>query len=130
MKDQVDNLNREEKIAAFINSTMSFREAETVLQDISYGRIKLLYVAPERLENILFAERVKKLNPNFLFVDEAHCISQWGHNFRPSYSKIKDFAEFVSIKKVSAFTATATPEVVNDIIKQLDLKNPGIFVKR
>ena len=129
MKDQVDNLNREEKIAAFINSTMSFREAETVLQDISYGKVKLLYVAPERLENILFAERIKKLNPNFLFIDEAHCISQWGHNFRPSYSKIKEFADFVSIKKISAFTATATPEVVKDIVKQLDLKNPRIFVK-
>jgi len=129
MKDQVDNLNREEKFAAFINSTMSFREAETVLQDISYGKTKLLYVAPERLENILFAERIKKLNPNFLFVDEAHCISQWGHNFRPSYSKIREFADFVSIKKISAFTATATPEVVKDIVKQLGLKNPGIFVK-
>jgi len=129
MKDQVDNLNREETAAAFINSTMSFREAETVLQDISFGKIKLLYVAPERLENILFAERIKKLNPNYLFVDEAHCISEWGHNFRPSYSKIKDFADFVSIKKVSAFTATATPEVVKDIVKQLGLKKPRIFIK-
>ncbi len=129
MKDQVDKLNREEKIAAFINSTMSFREAETVLQDISYGKIKLLYVAPERLENILFAERIKTLNPNYLFVDEAHCISEWGHNFRPSYSKIKEFAEFVSIKKISAFTATATPEVVRDIIRQLELKKPRIYVK-
>ncbi len=129
MKDQVDNLNREEKLAAFINSTMSFREAETVLQDLSYGKIKLLYVAPERLENILFAERIKKLNPNYLFVDEAHCISQWGHNFRPSYSKIREFADFVEIKKISAFTATATPEVVKDIVKQLGQKNPCIFVK-
>ncbi len=129
MKDQVDNLNREEKIAAFINSTMSFREAEMVLQDISYGKIKLLYAAPERLENILFAEKIKKLNPNYLFVDEAHCISQWGHNFRPSYSKIREFADFVSIKKISAFTATATPEVVKDIVNQLGLKNPGIFIK-
>ncbi len=129
MKDQVDNLNREEKIAAFINSTMSFIEAEMVLQDISYGKIKLLYVAPERLENILFAERIKRLNPCYLFVDEAHCISQWGHNFRPSYSKIKEFADFIPIKRISAFTATATPEVVKDIVKQLGLKNPEIFVK-
>jgi ATP-dependent DNA helicase RecQ len=129
MKDQVDNLNREETIAAFINSTMSFREAEIVLQDISYGKIKLLYVAPERLENIVFAERIKKLNPNYLFVDEAHCISEWGHNFRPSYSKIKEFVDFVLIKKVSGFTATATPEVVKDIVKQLALKKPKVFVK-
>lgn len=129
MKDQVDNLNRDENIAAFINSTMSFREAETVLQDILYGKVKLLYVAPERLENILFAERIQKLNPNYLFIDEAHCISQWGHNFRPSYSKIREFAEYVSIKKISAFTATATPEVVKDIVNQLGLKNPRVFVK-
>lgn len=129
MKDQVDNLNRDENIAAFINSTMSFRETETVLQNISYGKVKLLYVAPERLENILFAERIKKLSPNYLFVDEAHCISQWGHNFRPSYSKIREFAEFVAIKKASAFTATATPEVVKDIVNQLGLNNPRIFVK-
>ncbi|HSD63459.1 MAG TPA: ATP-dependent DNA helicase RecQ, partial [Ignavibacteriaceae bacterium] len=129
MKDQVDNLNHETKSAAFINSTMSFQEAEAVLQDIAYGKIKLLYVAPERLENILFAERIKKLKPNYLFVDEAHCISEWGHNFRPSYSKIKEFAEFASIKKVSAFTATATPEVVKDIIKQLGLTRPKVFVK-
>jgi ATP-dependent DNA helicase RecQ len=129
MKDQVDNLNREEKIAAFINSTMSFREAENVLQDISFGKIKLLYVAPERLENIIFAERIKKINPNYLFVDEAHCISEWGHNFRPSYSKIKEFVDFVSIKRVSAFTATATPEVVKDIVRQLGLDKPKVFVK-
>jgi ATP-dependent DNA helicase RecQ len=129
MKDQVDNLNREETVAAFINSTMSFRETEAVLQDISFGKIKLLYVAPERLENMLFAERIRKLNANYLFVDEAHCISEWGHNFRPSYSKIKDFVDFVSIKKVAAFTATATPEVIKDIIKQLGLKKPKIFIK-
>ncbi len=129
MKDQVDNLNREDKIAAFINSTMTFREAEIVLQDISFGKIKLLYVAPERLENIIFAEKIKKLNPNFLFVDEAHCISEWGHNFRPSYSRIKEFSDFVSVKKVSAFTATATPEVVKDIVRQLGLGKPRVFVK-
>lgn len=129
MKDQVDNLNRDEKLAAFINSTMSFWEAENVLQDISFGRIKLLYVAPERLENILFAERIKKLSPNYLFVDEAHCISEWGHNFRPSYSKIKEFVDFISLKKVSAFTATATPEVVKDIVNQLGFKKPKVFVK-
>ncbi len=121
MKDQVDTLNKNEELAAFINSTMSFYEAEEVLQKIAYGQIKLLYVAPERLENISFAERIKKLSPTFLFVDEAHCISEWGHNFRPSYSKIKEFIDFVEIKNVSGFTATATPEVVKDIIKQLGL---------
>jgi ATP-dependent DNA helicase RecQ len=129
MKDQVDSMNTDQLNASFINSTMDFREIEQVLQNIAYGRIKLLYVAPERLENIEFAERIKKLNPEFLFVDEAHCISEWGHNFRPSYSKIKEFINFVGITKISAFTATATPEVVKDIVLQLGFTDPKIFVR-
>lgn len=129
MKDQVDSLNRNTEIAAFINSTMSYTETERVLQDITFGKLKLVYVAPERLENTEFALRLKNLKPEFLFIDEAHCISQWGHNFRPSYTKLKDFIQFTSIKKISAFTATATPEVVKDIIKQLGLKNTKLIVK-
>jgi len=129
MKDQVDSMNIDQLNASFINSTMDFREIEQVLQNIAYGRIKILYVAPERLENMAFAERIKKLNPEFLFVDEAHCISEWGHNFRPSYSKIKDFINFVGITKISAFTATATPEVVKDIVLQLGFTDPKIFVR-
>lgn len=129
MKDQVDNLNRENETAAFINSTMSSIEMDDVLQKISYGDIKLLYVAPERLDNKAFADKILKLNPNFLFVDEAHCISEWGHNFRPSYTKILEFIEYCSIKKLAAFTATATPEVVKDIGVQLGFKDPRPFVK-
>jgi ATP-dependent DNA helicase RecQ len=129
MKDQVDNLNKENEVAAFINSTMHFIEAEEVLQKISYGKIKLLYVAPERLDGKKFADRIVSLNPNFLFVDEAHCISEWGHNFRPSFTKISEFIKYCSIKNVSAFTATATPEVVKDIGIQLNFNNPKIFVK-
>ena len=129
MKDQVDSLNKPSEIAAFINSTQSFYETEKVLQDIHYGRIKLVYVAPERLENPEFAARLKNLTPQYLFIDEAHCISEWGHNFRPSYTKLKDFIEFTGIKKISAFTATATPEVVKDIVKQLGLKNAKVVIK-
>ncbi len=133
MKDQVDSLNSSAgnggTSAAFINSTMNFYETEDVLQNISYGKIKLLYVAPERLENITFAERIKKLNPSFLFVDEAHCISEWGHNFRPSYRKILDFIKFIGIKNIAAFTATATPEVIKDITIQLNLSSPKVFIK-
>src|SRR3989304_10448097 len=150
MKDQVDSLNlpaglstegwqrqdQKKNLAAFINSTMTFYEAEEVLQKIAYGETKLLYVAPERLTNVNFAERLKKLNPSFLFIDEAHCISEWGHNFRPSYSKIKEFIEYTGIKKVSAFTATATPEVIKDISTQLGFskgslsgKEPVIIVR-
>jgi ATP-dependent DNA helicase RecQ len=129
MKDQVDSLNSTPDLSAFINSTMEFYETEKVLQNIAFGKTKILYVAPERLENVSFGERIKSLNPSFLFVDEAHCISEWGHNFRPSYRKIKAFAEYAEIKNISAFTATATPEVVEDIGEQLGLKKPKVFVK-
>ncbi len=129
MKDQVDSINKTDEIAAFINSTMTFTEAEDVLQKIAYGKLKLLYIAPERLENLSFADRIKSLNPAFLFVDEAHCISEWGHNFRPSYRKIKELIDYAGIKKISAFTATATPEVITDIGVQLGLSSPNIFVR-
>ena len=111
MKDQVDSLNKKKEVAAFINSTMNYSETEIVFNKISLGSIKLLYLAPEKIEGLKFAERIKELKPTNLFVDEAHCISEWGHNFRPSYLKIKDFINHLGLKKVSAFTATATPEV-------------------
>ncbi len=129
MKDQVDNLNSRAVQAAFINSTMDFREIDYILNETAYGRYKLLYVAPERLENALFVKRIRELAPGFLFIDEAHCISEWGHNFRPSYLKIKEFIEYCGIKKVSAFTATATPEVRKDIIKQLKFADPDVYVR-
>lgn len=129
MKDQVDSLNKKQRIAGFINSTMSLSEAEDILQAISFGEIKLLYLAPEKLESSSFAERIKKLNPEFLFIDEAHCISEWGHNFRPSYSNIINFIDYTEINKISSFTATATPEVVDDIIHQLKLNNPKVIAK-
>jgi len=129
MKDQVDSLNKNKEAAAFINSSLTYIETEKVLNDIKFGKIKLVYVAPERLENPEFALRLKNLNPKYLFIDEAHCISEWGHNFRPSYTKIKNFIEFTGIKNISAFTATATPEVVKDILKQLGLKNAKTIIK-
>jgi ATP-dependent DNA helicase RecQ len=129
MKDQVDGLNRKKEVAAFINSTMTYSETENVLNKIALGSIKLLYLAPEKAESLKFAERIKELKPKNLFVDEAHCISEWGHNFRPSYLKIKDFIEHIGIKKVSAFTATATPEVRDDIVTQLDFKDAKLFVR-
>ncbi|RJP68398.1 MAG: RecQ family ATP-dependent DNA helicase [Ignavibacteriales bacterium] len=129
MKDQADALNKKSRQAAFINSTLDFRQTEEVLNLIANGELKLLYLAPERLDNINFADRIKNVNPAYLFIDEAHCISEWGHNFRPSYRKIKEFADYINIKNISAFTATATPEVVEDIVKQLGMSNPIIFVK-
>ena len=99
MKDQVDALNKKREVAAFINSTMDYYETEEVLNKIALGTIKILYLAPERIDTIKFAERIKSLKPKNIFIDEAHCISEWGHNFRPSYLKIKDFIEHISIKK-------------------------------
>lgn len=129
MKDQVDGLNRKKEVAAFINSTMNYSETEVVLNKIALGSIKLLYLAPEKAESLKFAERIKELKPKNLFVDEAHCISEWGHNFRPSYLKIKEFIDHIGTKKVSAFTATATPEVREDIVLQLSFKDAKIFVR-
>lgn len=128
MKDQVDALNKNTIVAAFINSTLEYKEIEKTFNNIYAGNIKLLYLAPERLENSLFVERISKCNLEYLFVDEAHCISEWGNNFRPNYKKIKDFKEYLPFKSVAAFTATATPKVRNDIIYQLGLNNPKIFI--
>lgn len=129
MKDQVDALNKFSEVAAFINSTMEFYEIENVIRRIAGGEIKILYVAPERLESVSFAEKIKSLKPDYIFVDEAHCISEWGHSFRPSYRKIKEFANYVGMKKLSGFTATATPEVVKDIVHQLGLIDPTVIVR-
>lgn len=129
MKDQVDGLNKKKEVAAFINSTMSYSETEEVLRKISFGSIKILYLAPERIDSLKFADRLKELKPVNLFIDEAHCISEWGHSFRPSYLKIKEFINHLGIKKVSAFTATATPEVREDILLQLGLEDAKIFVR-
>lgn len=128
MKDQVDSLNKKSEVAAFINSSLEFREIEKIFNQIYSGTIKLLYLAPERLENNLFVERLSKINLEYLFIDEAHCISEWGHNFRPSYTKIKDFKNYLTFKNIAAFTATATPKVRQDIIFQLGLEEPKVFV--
>ncbi len=129
MKDQVDSLNRNGEAAAFINSTLDSYQVKNVLNKLSDSKIKLLYVAPERLNSIEFVESVKLLNTEYIFVDEAHCISEWGHSFRPSYRNIKSFCDEVGVSKVSAFTATAVPEVRQDIIDQLNFKSTKLFVK-
>ncbi len=129
MKDQVDSLNRSGVPASFINSSLDYASTEKVLTGIYQNKIKLLYVSPEKLENNYFVERIKNFPPEYVFIDEAHCISEWGHNFRPSYRKIINFLKLTGVDKVSAFTATATEEVRNDIIRQLELKNAEVFVK-
>lgn len=128
MKDQVDALNENGISASFINSTLTTAEYKQTLSDISRGHVKLLYISPERLENNFFIEFIKNLNINFVAVDEAHCISQWGHDFRPAYKLIPSIYDVIGEIPVAAFTATATKEVRDDIIKNLELKEPFIKV--
>lgn len=128
MKDQVDALNENGIAASFINSTLTTAEYKQTLSDISRGHVKLLYISPERLENDFFIEFIKDLNINFVAVDEAHCISQWGHDFRPAYKLIPSIYDVLGEIPVAAFTATATKEVRDDIIKNLELKDPFIKV--
>lgn len=128
MKDQVDALNENGISASFINSTLTRDEYKKTLSDISRGHVKLLYISPERLENDFFIEFIKDLNINFVAVDEAHCISHWGHDFRPAYKLIPSIYDVLGEIPVAAFTATATKEVRDDIIKNLELKDPFIKV--
>ncbi len=129
MKDQVDKLNAEVKRAGFVNSSQTWKESELVLHNLFEGKIKLLYISPEKITSPKFVSRLQEINWQYLFVDEAHCISEWGHNFRPSYLKISEFATSLDFSSISAFTATATPEVRKDIIFRLELENPKIFVR-
>ncbi len=124
MKDQVDALVERGIEAAYINSTQSNAERQSVLSRWQSGRVKLLYVAPERLRLQGFRRMVQQFPPAFLVVDEAHCISQWGHDFRPDYARIGDFIDELQIGQIGAFTATATPIVQDDIVRQLH--RPGM----
>lgn len=128
MKDQVDALREDGIKASFINSSLDFDTYIDTLNDVKKGRIKLLYISPERLENEFFRRFLQDIKISFVAVDEAHCISQWGHDFRPSYKLIVDLYDILCKDiKLAAFTATATKEVREDIINNLSLKNP--FVK-
>ncbi|MGG5369185.1 DNA helicase RecQ [Enterococcus sp. AZ196] len=122
MKDQVDSLNEIGIPAAFINSTLSNLEMNERLKQAARGEIKLLYVAPERLESVDFRELLRYVPIELLAVDEAHCISQWGHDFRPSYLKLAETIEnFDQQPTIIALTATATPQVADDISSLLHI---------
>lgn len=128
MKDQVDSLTENGIDAAFINSSQDIEAYTKTLREIKNNKIKILYISPERLENEFFINFIKNLNISFIAVDEAHCISQWGHDFRPSYKIIPQIYDLFDKKiQIAAFTATATSSVREDIIKNLSLNNP--FVK-
>ena len=128
MKDQVDALREDGIDASFINSSLDFETYIDTLNDVRKGKIKLLYISPERLDNEFFRDFLRDINLSFVAVDEAHCISQWGHDFRPSYKLIADLYNIIGPHiQIAAFTATATKEVRDDIINNLALKDP--FVK-
>ena len=119
MKDQVENLNKKGINALFIHSGMSFFDVKRTLQNAAFGNYKFLYVSPERLQTNLFAEYLPAIKPNLIAIDEAHCISQWGYDFRPSYLNIADLREQLQGVPVIALTASATLEVQNDICEKL-----------
>ncbi|MDQ2086600.1 DNA helicase RecQ [Herbivorax sp. ANBcel31] len=128
MKDQVDSLCQTGIKAAYINSSLSYSAVKKVIENAQKGLYKLIYVAPERLETEGFFKILKTVPISLIAVDEAHCVSQWGHDFRPSYTKISNMVGFLPSRPVlAAFTATATPKVKKDIIKLLNLSNPFLL---
>lgn len=129
MKDQVDALREDGIMACFINSSQDYETYIDTLNDVREGKIKLLYISPERLDNEFFRDFLREIKLSFVAVDEAHCISQWGHDFRPSYKLIADLYNIIGPDvQIAAFTATATKEVREDIINNLSLKNPYVKV--
>ena len=128
MKDQVDALEARGLPATFINSTLSSGQVSERLARAQRGEIKMLYVAPERFDAGKTAERLKAMGVSLLAVDEAHCISEWGHDFRPSYLRMKSVRDRLGAPPTIALTATATPEVRRDIARQLALRDPATVI--
>ncbi|KOR24644.1 DNA helicase RecQ [Clostridium sp. L74] len=129
MKDQVDSLKEVGIEATYINSSLNSLEIEERIFNAKEGLYKLIYIAPERLESDSFVRSLNNIDITLVAVDEAHCVSQWGHDFRPSYTKISNFITKLSKRPVvTAFTATATETVRHDILNSLELKNPNVFV--
>ncbi|WP_316737276.1 ATP-dependent DNA helicase RecQ [Pedobacter aquatilis] len=129
MKDQVENLKSRGIEAIAIYAGMGKREIDILLDNCIYGKIKFLYLSPERLLSDLVRVRISYMNVNLIAVDEAHCISQWGYDFRPPYQQISKLREILPDVPVLALTATATDFVRKDIIEKLEMKNPEIFIK-
>ena len=129
MKDQVQSLNDKGIKAMALTSGISYSQLDTLLDNCIYGNYKFLYLSPERLQQELVQDRIKQMHVNLIAVDEAHCISQWGSDFRPAYKNINLLRRLHPSVNVVALTASAKPEVVEDIIKELDFIQPKIFKK-
>lgn len=127
MKDQVDHLRRQGIPAAAIYSGMKRETIVTTLENCIFGGVKLLYISPERIGSDIFQVKLRHMKVSFITVDEAHCISQWGHDFRPSYLQIANIRKSVPGVPILALTATATPEVVEDIQERLGFKEHNVF---
>ncbi|MEM9587483.1 MAG: RecQ family ATP-dependent DNA helicase, partial [Planctomycetota bacterium] len=129
MKDQVDALERLDIRARLINSSLTSHQQQDAMASMSRGEVDLVYVAPERLRNRLFLDAVAGANVTLLAVDEAHCVSEWGHDFRPDYARLGMFRErYLDGVQTIALTATATPMVREDIGQLLGLRDPKVFV--
>ncbi|OMP29934.1 ATP-dependent DNA helicase RecQ [Mangrovimonas sp. DI 80] len=127
MKDQVNNLNEKGIKAMAITSGLSAERLDTLLDNCIYGNYKFLYLSPERLQQSLVQDRIQQMNVNLIAVDEAHCISQWGNDFRPAYKNINVLRRLHPTVNMIALTATAKPDVVEDIMKELDFISPKVF---
>ena len=127
MKDQVANLKKRHIKAAAIYSGLSREQIVSTLENCIFGAVKILYVSPERLSSNLFLTKLRHINVSFITVDEAHCITQWGYDFRPSYLKIADIRDMLPGKPILALTATATPDVVDDIQDKLHFRAKNVF---
>ena len=126
MKDQIDTLKRKKIMAQAVHSGLTAQQIDTILDNCVYGDYKFLYVSPERLDTPIFRARLEKMNVSMLAVDEAHCISQWGYDFRPAYLKIANIRSLIPDAPVLAVTATATPKVVSDIMDKLNFEKPNV----
>ena len=128
MKDQISGLKRRNISAHGIFSGQSKREQDIILDNVAYGEVKFLFISPERIRTRLFQDRLQKMDINLIVVDEAHCISEWGHDFRPEYRKISTLRELLPSVPVLALTATATATVVEDILSNLEMVEGRKFI--
>lgn len=127
MKDQVENIKKKKIKAVAITSELNYRELDIALTNCIFGNYKFLYLSPERLQNELVLKKISEMNVNLIAVDEAHCISEWGHNFRPSYRNISEIRKTFPETPILALTATATPKVAKDIQENLQFKTKNLI---